>query len=457
MKFYDIPADILIIRVKRTSNADVTPEEEAVFSVEASSSRLDEFEIRLKDSLIFVRPVAVADIRRLNTELASGRTLLAQLANPAADGSIELQVAFFAGECLEMGDVEIGVDEYVANGMARIERRKGLLKGHDLYARLNQLCSFQQGDNTFFFLTAGPAIDEELKLAKATTSTEDGPATGGLDVPGDTGEDVEPETVAGNATQPAKTDPTCKNSFRVTGDSIRFLATETPLPDGKSVFLATRLTKSSNGYDRTMRLAKGKLQFVDWTQAGQVQILAKAQMTALTQDGGSYLRKWDEFGDLEGELLLKSAREVGAVHYSAMELKRDGTVSVHISQVSDSSLKELMIGRVSEIEVVDDLPEYLKDENLTFKQFVERIEESVEADRSTGKSEQRDAKTYFNVSDFDKDTSTLTLKTESLPKESGMLILSLAGEITQIKRRMAARQAILEGRSAKEPLRSMIS
>jgi DNA polymerase III delta prime subunit len=139
-----------------------------------------------------------------------------------------------------------------------------------------------------------------------------------------------------------------------------------------------------------------------------------------------------------------------------MEQKRDGTVSVHISQVSDSSLKELMIGHVSEIEVVDDLPEYLKDGNLTFKQFVERIEESVEADRSTGKSEQRDAKTFFNVSDFDKDTSTLTLKTESLPKESGMLILSLAGEITQIKRRMAARQAILEGRSANPQLGLLI-
>ena len=128
MMFHDIPADIFIIRVKRNDNASVALQEQTVFSVEASSSRPDEFEVRLSDSLVFVRPVAATDCRRLNAELASGRALLAQLANPAVDGSIELQVAFFTGECLDMGEVEIGVDEYVENAMAKIEPRKKLLK-----------------------------------------------------------------------------------------------------------------------------------------------------------------------------------------------------------------------------------------------------------------------------------------------------------------------------------------
>ena len=58
---------------------------------------------------------------------------------------------------------------------------------------------------------------------------------------------------------------------------------------------------------------------MDWTQAGQVQILAKAQMTALTQDDGSYLKKWDEFGEVEGELLLNQARAVGTLPFPDME------------------------------------------------------------------------------------------------------------------------------------------
>jgi len=456
MKFHNIPADILIIRVKRNDNAAVALQEQAVFSVEACSSPPDEFEIRLRDSLAFVRPVATTDIRRLNAELASGRALLAQLANPAADGSIELQIVFFTGECLEMGEVEIGVDEYVENAMARIERRKELLKGEHLYARLNQLCCYQQGDNAFFFLTAGPAVDRELKPTIVAKEQKDDPATEGTDELGDSGEDDEPGTILDN-THPPKTDPTRKNSFCVTGYGIRFVATETPLPDSKSIFLASRLSTRHNEPDRALRVAKGKLCFVDWTKAGKVQILAKAQMTALTQDESSYLKKWDEFGDLEGELLLKHARDVGALQYSDMEQKRDGTVSVHISEVSDSTLKELANGRVPEIEVVDEPPDYLKDQTLTFKQFVGGIEKPGENDNLIEESDQRDTKTYFKkVSDFDKETSTLTLNTENLPKESGTLILSLAGEITQIKRRMAARQAILEGRAANPQLGLLI-
>jgi hypothetical protein len=109
------------------------------------------------------------------------------------------------------------------------------------------------------------------------------------------------------------------------------------MPGGNSIFIATRLTKRRNDPDRALRLAKGRLRFVDWTQAGQVQILAKAQMTALTQDDGSYLKKWDEFGDMEGELLLKQARAVGALQFTDMTQRRDGTVSVRIVEASDSA------------------------------------------------------------------------------------------------------------------------
>ena len=251
---------------------------------------------RLKDKVVFVRPILVADIRRLNAELASGRALLAQLANRAADDSVELQIAFFTGDCLEMGDVEIGVDEYVETGLKKMGYG---LKGGSPYENLSQLCCLQQGEYYFFFLTAGAAIDEDLK-----------PSVEGL-------------------LQEVEAEPTRKNSFCITGDGIRFIATEKAVPGGNSIFIATRLTKSKKEYDRALRLAKGKLCFVDWTQTGQVQILAKAQMRSLTQDDGSYLKKWDEFGNMEGELLLKQARKVGALQFTGMEQKRDGTVTVH--------------------------------------------------------------------------------------------------------------------------------
>src|ERR1700738_1083380 len=163
MNFQGIPADTMTIRVKRADSGAEALQEQPVFSVGTSPTRPDHFDVRLKDVVVFLKPVIAADVRRLNSELAGGRDILAQLANPAADGSIELQIAFFSGERLEMGEVDIGVDEYVESAIANIERRKDAFKGEQLYRRLDQLCCFRQGDGVFFFLTAGPAIDGELK------------------------------------------------------------------------------------------------------------------------------------------------------------------------------------------------------------------------------------------------------------------------------------------------------
>ncbi len=423
MKFQDIPSRILSIRIKPTSNTSAL-QEQPVFSVDTRSTRGDDFEIRLQDSVVLVRPVVAADIRLLNSELVSGSSLLAQLANPAADGSVELQIAFFTGDCLEMGDVEIGVDEYVENKLAKMGHD---LKGKRLYEMLGQLCCFHQNSEVFFFLTAGPAIDEELK-----PDAEDVP-------------------------RQATAEPTRQNSFGITGDGIRFVATQKTLPSGSSIFIAARLTRRRKDPDRALRLAKGRLRFANWTQAGQVQILAKAQMTALTQDGGSYLKKWDEFGDMEGELLLEQARAVGSLQFTEMTQKRDGTVTVHIIEASNSAVNALTEGVVKEVELVRELPDYLVNEALSFRDFETGIRNAVEADAILGAiREQNEPKTYFEVTRFDKENLSLTLRTETLPTASGTLILSLKGDVAQIERRMNARQAILEGRSANPQLGLLI-
>lgn len=468
MNFQDLPADILTIRVKRTDNAAAALKAQPVFSVDASPTRPNEFEIRLEGSVVFVEPVADADVRRLNSELAGGRAVLAQLANPAADESIELQIAFFTGECLEMGKVEIGVDEYVENAIAKIEPRKDGLKGDDLYGRLDQLCCFRRNDTAFFFLTAGPAIDGALKPELALEEkTKEVPEEGNeVEESEDSDIDADPDSVLGDATQMSKPEPTRMNSFCVTGDGIRFVATATDLPEGNSIFTVTRLTKRKSNPDRALRLAKGKLAFVDWTQAGRIQILTKAQMSALTKDDGSYLKKWDEFGDLEGELLLKHAREVGALQYCDMKQNRAGddgeaTVSIRISQASDPALSNLSAGGVESVEQAEELPDYLKNLDLKFADFVKNIEDASAQEDMLDNGKKRSRKsskepTHFSVKDFDVESKSLTLATESLPTPSGTLILSLSGEIAQIKRRMAARRAILEGRAVNPQLGPLI-
>lgn len=452
MKFEDIPAEIIKIRVK---NTDVTAPDltaQPVIAVSVYMPRPGEFEVRLKDSAISIKPTVDSDIRRLGNELASGRTVLAQFANPATDGSIELQIAFFTGGCLEMDDVEIGVDEYVEQAIAKINRQK--LTGKNLYAALERHCCLVQGAQSFFFLSAGPAIDAALKSETKQDSEEQTKDRSDEEAEEEANGDTSQAILNASAPQ---AESTRKNSFLITGDDIRFIATESRLHDGKSVFIAKGLTKTRNQQDGALRIAKGKLRFVDWTQTGQIQILAKAQMSALTRDDGSYLKKWDEFGDLEGELLLKHAREIGALPYSDMNPNRDGTVSVRIAQASDSALNALAANGVEEVEIIDDLPNYLKNTDLKFADFVNGIEEDLEYKEKSAryKNEQKDTSSYFKVFDFDVASMSLTIKTENLPP-SGTLILSLAGEIAQIKRRMSARKAILEGRSANPQLGLLI-
>ncbi len=445
MKFEDIPAEIINIRVKATDASIQELKEQTVMSVSACLTRPGEFEIRLKDSVIFVKPTVDADIRRLANELASGRAMLAQLANTAKDCSIELQIAFFTGECLEMGDIEIGVDEYVEQIFQKINSKK--LSGEKLYGAIEKCCCYVNAGQPFFFIIAGPAIERDLKLESEKKSEEEPDESG--DVEEVEVSDVETSSPIMEVTL-LKAEPTHNNSFCIRGDKIRFVATETQLPDGKSVYIATRLTNTKNEPDRALRIAKGKLKFVDWTQTGQIQILTKAQMTALTQEAGSYLKKWDEFGDIEGDLLLEHAREIGALQYSDMKHNRDGTVTVRITEASDTALKALSVGGVEEVELINDLPEYLKNPDLAFKEFVGGIEKQTEDEAffEKRKKERKESDLYFKVSDFDADSMSLTIETENLTQSSGTLILSLAGEIAQIKRRMIARKAILEGRSA---------
>lgn len=452
MKFEDIPAEIMSIRVKSTDAIVTELKAQPVLSVSVCLTRPGEFEIRLTDSSIFVKPTVVTDNRRLGNELASGRALLAQLANPAKDGSVELQVAFFPGECSEMGDVDIGVDEYVEQAVAKIARQE--IMGKELYEALERHCCYVHGGQPYFFLTAGPAIDGALNTEPEEKSAEE---------PEEIHDEDEVEESDGETAQPIlevsspKTEPTRKNSFCVTGDEIRFVATETRLPDGKSVYIATRLTRVRINNDHALGLAKGTLKFVDWTQAGQIQILTQAQMSALTKDSGSYLKKWDEFGDIEGEILLKHAREVGALQYCDAKPNRDGTVSVRIMQSSDSALEALADGDVESLEMADDLPEYLTNAGLTFAKFTGFIEKEAEEEAFFGKrgNQRKESKPHYDVADYDTITRTITLKKENLPA-NGTLILSLVGEIAQLKRRMNARRAILEGRSANPQLGPLI-
>ena len=455
MKFEDIPAQIMSIRVKSTDSPQKDLDEQPIQSVTAYQSRPGNFEIHLKDCVAFVEPTVKADIRRLDNELSQGHSYLAQLTNPAVDGSIELQIAFFSGQCLPIGDIDLGVDEYVETSLNKIHGRpKHPLSGHPLYRILEGHCTLKHGNEVYFFLTAGPAIDDTLNAKSEAREHPSESST--IDAEVESAPKSKPTRPKERAPSP-EVKPTRKNSLCITGDRIRFVATETQIQEGPSIYLTNRLTQNKTKMDRAIRLAKGKLNFVDWTQAGQIQILCKAQLSRLTDDDDSYLKKWDEFGDLEGEILLKQARDFGSLQYCDATPERDGTVTVRITSASDSALQSLGEKNDNEIQIVENLPDYLINPDLKFSEFASCIEQEVEShifDKKR-KKEQSDSNSYLVVLDFDPASRSLKIEAENLA-QSGILIRSLAGEIAQIKRRMSARKDIQTGRSANRQLGLLI-
>lgn len=441
MKFQELPVEPFTVRVK---SIDGSPLEElfadsaAVVAVAhvAASEAADSFDVALSESLVSVSPIREADGVRLIRELSIGRAMLAQLSDLAPDGSVELQIAFFTGSAIQMGDVEIGVDEYVEQGVNRLEKRRV----RDVYNWLNERCTYTHLGETYYFLSAGPSIDDAQE--ESDDAVPRAPQRGG------TGEPEGHESDEASAQVEVTTHiEDIRRSFRVTGSGLRFVATTHELPGGKAIYVATRFTRANQDPDKTIRLARGNLSFLDWTATGQIQLQSEAQLAVLTADESSYLTKWDEFGDLEGEILLETAREIGAIEFTDAQPNRDGTLDVRVTHATSAGFEALSKGRVEDLEAVASLPEYITNPDFTFADFSAGLDEA--------KKGNRDRRTPLKVINYDGQTKILTLEAEAVPSV-GTLVLSINGSETQIKRRRQARRAIVQGRSANPQLGLLI-
>jgi hypothetical protein len=443
VKFQEIPVEQFAVRVKSADSSSLDgllarrPGPVPVANVAASATE-NSFDLALADSWASVTPTKEADAVRLNRELSLGRAMLAQLSGAAPDGSVELQIVFFTGSVVDMGDLEIGVDEYVERGVNRIAKRKV----RDVYSWLEERCSFSHLGESYFFITAGAAIEEALSAPDDATAPRPR-AQGTDDVDGtavDIDSDEAPVVEVGVGRHDA---PNLKNSFCVTGSDMRFVATTTSLPGGTTIYVANKLTAHQQASDKTILLAKGTLKFLDWTMTGQIQLQARAQLAVLTADESSYLKKWDEFGDLEGAILLETAREIGAIEFTDAEPNRDGTTDVRVIEATDAGFEALANGQLKDLEVVASLPVYITNPDFTFSDFSAGLEASL--------TMKQDRATHLEVAHYDRQTKKLTLKAEALPPV-GTLVMSLAGDVAQIKRRLQARKAIVQGRSANPQL-----
>lgn len=348
----------------------------------------------------------------LNFHLKRGCAHLAEVMQVAKDGSALVKIIFFNGEIVEIGDVEIGIDERIES----TAKRNGIRfnGAEELGSVLNEKCKISVGNEDFFLLMSGPS-------AKA-------------DFEADTPED-EDSTDAQAVVQEKY------REFSIYGERVRIPVERRNVDKSKDIYFATKAVfRDNQKSEGSLRLARGAVQFSDYTKTGRIRALAAGAMSQLTKETGSYLKQWDEYGAIEGEMLLARAKAVGRIDFHGTEQTTKG-VKFFVPSIPD----QLTEG--DEIEITSEEPLYLQNPDLTWEAYSTALEEEFASKKDQKKNDaEMPASVYAPILKVSK--TSIELDLPSIPSGPMFLILSINGDKIQIERRMRARSSILEGRCA---------
>ena len=348
----------------------------------------------------------------LNFHLKRGCAHLAEVMQVAKDGSALVRVIFFNGEIVEIGDVEIGIDEHIES----TAKKNGIRfnGAEELGSVLNDKCKISVGGEDFFLLMSGPSAKADFEAD--SPEDEDLPESGAI---------VQEKY----------------REFSIYGERVRIPIERRNVDKTKDIYFATKAVfKDNQKSEGSLRLARGAVLFSDYTKTGRIRALAAGAMSQLTKETGSYLKQWDEYGAIEGEMLLARAKAVGRIDFHGTEQTTKG-VKFFVSSIPD----QLTEG--DEIEITSEQPLYLKNPDLTWEAYSKALEEEFATKKDQKKNDaEMPASVYAPILKISK--TSIELDLPSIPSGQIFLILSINGDKIQIERRMRARSAILEGRCA---------
>jgi superfamily I DNA/RNA helicase len=348
----------------------------------------------------------------LNFHLKRGCAHLAEVMQVAKDGSTLVKIIFFNGEIVEIGDVEIGIDERIES----TAKRNGIRfnGAEELGSVLSDKCKISVSGEDFFLLMSGPSAKADFEA----------------DIPED---EYSPDSQAVVQEK--------YREFSIYGERVRIPVERRNVDKSKDIYFATKAVfKDNQKSEGSLRLARGTVKFSDYTKTGRIRALAAGAMSQLTKETGSYLKQWDEYGAIEGEMLLARAKAVGRIDFHGTEQTTKG-VKFFVPSIPD----QLTEG--DEIEITSEEPLYLKNPDLTWEAYSEALGEEFVTKKDQKKNDAEiAASVYAPILKLSK--TSIELDLPSIPSGQMFLILSINGDKIQIERRMRARSAILEGRCA---------
>ncbi len=283
--------------------------------------------------------------------------------------------------------IRIGVDEQAVEKAQRLNRRNRTPK--DLVAWLEDQC----------LLPAGPSGEGRAFLSAGREMSQETP-----------------------------------EAFALHGHSVRVHVKRVPSPTGEGeVFLVDRIVRSGGASPRhPIAHVEGNIQFTEATVEAWARGEGLGALQQLVDDDKSFLKIWNEYGDLEEDSILNAARAIGGIAYRGWERGGDGEVEFDVGGDSKAAEKLARLDPGESMDVAKDVPAILLDENLTWAEFGKSKREQRPFQGEIVERPHRQRKTVvLRPTSDDED-----------PPQEGFLFPAIQGDTRRLERRRDAEEEI---------------
>ena len=179
---------------------------------------------------------------------------------------------------------------------------------------------------------------------------------------------------------------------------------------------------------------------------------------------GEYVKIWSAYSNIEGDVMLQRARAIGVLAFDTNQKvawDENGGIIIMLNESVRPALS--LLNSNDYIECVDEIPEYLNDDSITWEEYKTRNKGVTnDLNAQNGMTEhlpqtQKDIKNgkLIKIKSIDNYKCGIILETDTIPK--GKLILSLRGFEKQITRRENARDNIMSGNVPNPRIASIIA
>ncbi|RKH69401.1 DEAD/DEAH box helicase [Corallococcus aberystwythensis] len=243
-------------------------------------------------------------------------------------------------------------------------------------------------------------------------------------------------------------------AFALFGRTVRAFIRRVKRADQSEALLVDKIARGRGQGGEQLALLSGDVRFVDATVAGKLRADAAAQLSSLVTSGSGFLEIWSRYGAIENEAALRKARKARWLKYDHVESLPDGRY--RFSLANDCALDDAELFRRTlteeqglSVEAVEEVPEVLERE-MSWAEYEAQPRPADATSPATF-----DARVEVHRRER---AVTLTQRRdeEVAPPDTGVLIVSLQGDKTRLKRREEAQRAIREARCPMPQLRHLL-